>query len=81
MKIPDYHFLLKAVQSRLYFTTSTIFYIEDEMHRSMQRNVVVMIAVLLGLQPKSNNLWFHLFEPLELMNTFIPGFLVRYLWL
>ncbi len=60
--------------------TAFVYFVEDEMYKSMRRNVVVLIAVLLGLQPKSNNLWFHLFEPLELMNTFIPGFLVRYLF-
>lgn len=41
----------------------------------MRKCVAAVVAALLATS-KSNNLWFHLFDPVRLKGTYIPGFLV-----
>ena len=43
---------------------------------SMQRCVAVVKATIIGMGPSSGYLWTHLFQPMQLKNTYIPGFLV-----
>ena len=37
-----------------------------------------LVGVVLGCQPQSNHLWYHLFSPNELKNTYMTGFMVQY---
>ena len=37
-----------------------------------------LIAVVLGSPPHSNHLWYHMFEPDKLHNTFMTGFMVSF---
>lgn len=38
--------------------------------------LVHLITVVLGCTPQSNHLWYHMFAPEELVNTYITGFMV-----
>ena len=35
------------------------------------------MGIVLGCQPKSNHLWYHLFAPEELKDTYMTGFMVN----
>ena len=37
-----------------------------------------LVGVVLGCQPQSNHLWYLLFSPNELKNTYMTGFMVQY---
>lgn len=39
--------------------------------------LVYMVAIILGCRPQSTHLWYDVFAPDELVNTFLPGFMVR----
>ena len=36
-----------------------------------------LVAVIIGCQPQSNHLWYHLFSPHELKDTYMTGFMVH----
>lgn len=55
-----YNYLLQAAQS----------------DADLRATLVYMIAVTLGCQPQSTHLWYSMFTPDELMNTFLAGFMV-----
>ena len=38
--------------------------------------LVHMIAITLGCQPQSTHIWYNMFMPEDLMNTFLTGFMV-----
>lgn len=38
--------------------------------------MVHMVTVIVGSFPCSNHLWYHMFAPEELVNTYITGFMV-----
>ena len=40
-----------------------------------------LVGVVLGCQLQSNHLWYHLFSPNELKNTYMTGFMVQYICL
>jgi len=42
----------------------------------MRRSMAIVIAAILALGSQSTNLHVHLYEPMRLRNTFIPGFMV-----
>ncbi len=50
--------------------------VADPSDRSLCHSIANMIAVVLALEPRSNHLWYHLFEVDKLENTFMTGFLV-----
>lgn len=43
----------------------------------LKHSIANLIAVVLGLPPRSNHLWYHMFEPRELQNTYMVGFMVK----
>jgi len=38
--------------------------------------LVKLIAIVLGSSPEASHLWFHMFKPEELQNTYLTGFMV-----
>ena len=51
----------------------TLFYIDDTLLRHTLAN---LIAVIMACPRRSNPLWYHLYAPIELFDTYIPGFRV-----
>lgn len=49
----------------------------DNTDSQLRHSIANLIAVVLGLPPKSNHLWYHMFEPKELQNTYMTGFMVK----
>ena len=35
-----------------------------------------VVGIMIGVGPENSNLWYHLFDPEKLEETFVPGFLV-----
>ena len=48
----------------------------DESDEDLCHCLANMVGVVLGSQPKSNHLWYHLFSPDELKDTYMTGFMV-----
>ena len=47
----------------------------------LRHAIANLVAAVVGLPTKSNHLWYHMFEPKELQDTYMVGFMVRKLWL
>ena len=45
--------------------------------KALRLALVKMIAIVVGSPPKASHLWFHMFQPEDLQNTYITGFLVH----
>lgn len=48
----------------------------DQSELDMCHCLANLIATILGCQPQSNHLWYHLFKPHELKDTYMTGFMV-----
>lgn len=49
----------------------------DSSNADLRVALVHMIAIVLGCKPQSSHLWYNMFTPDELVDTFLPGFMVR----
>ena len=48
----------------------------DQSESDLRCCVANTVAVILGSPPQSNHLWYHLFDPEKLQDTYITGFMV-----
>ena len=62
--------LLCLSQEHFFFHTE-----EEESDADLRYAVANMVAVILGCNPRSNHLWYHLFEQQPLYNTYLTGFM------
>ena len=47
----------------------------DQSDRDLRYALANMVAVVLGCEPESNHLWYHLFDQEPLWNTYLTGFM------
>ena len=64
--------------SNLIINRKSIYFLNslDERLCFLRHSIANVIAVALGLPPKSNHIYYHLFAPDKLQNTFVTGYLV-----
>ena len=48
----------------------------DQSDADLRHSVANMVAMVMGCPARSNHLWYHLFAPETLVNTYITGFMV-----
>ena len=55
-----------------------IMWLYTDLSRPALRHAMAnVIAVVFALPEKSNHLWYHVFEPYKLRNTYPPGYMVN----
>ena len=47
----------------------------DQSDQDLSHCLANLVGVVLGCPPRSNHLWYHLFSPDELKDTYMPGFM------
>ena len=52
-------------------------YLVDQSDIDLCHSLANLVAVIVGTQPQSNHLWYHLFSPDELVDTYMTGFMVQ----
>ena len=48
----------------------------DQSDADLRHSLANMVATVMGCPTRSNHLWYHLFAPEKLVNTYITGFMV-----
>lgn len=59
----------------MYGLIECIFF-SDPLVSDMRNALAHLIAVVLGCPPQSSHLWYHMFAPEDLANSYITGFMV-----
>lgn len=72
--------LISKVQRKwsCYFFPSGACMFSDQCEHDLRHSLANLVAVILGSPPRSNHLWYHLFAPEMLENSYITGFMVSH---
>ena len=52
----------------------------DQSEVDLRHSIANMVAMVIKCPPYSNHLWFHMFDPDKLVNTYMTGFLVHVIY-
>ena len=63
-----------------YYNYCLYLFTSDQSDDDLCHCMANLVGVVLGCQPQSNHLWYHMFAPDELKDTYMTGFMVNKLY-